>query len=122
MSNAHSELLFAYVTLQSENVQLATFGRKRDGNADALAQFRLEPLTIEDERVVAVSGKVQHTMTRFTGRISDVVPGVVFELTPAELERADGYEVPAVKRVAVVLESGLRAWTYVDARSEVSGP
>lgn len=122
MSDAHTELLFAYGTLQSENVQLATFGRKLDGDADALAQYRLEPLTIEDERVVAVSGKAQHTMARFTGRVSDVVPGMVFVLTPAELESADGYEVPAVKRVSVVLESGLRAWTYVDARSEVPGP
>lgn len=119
-SDTHTELLFAYGTLQSERVQVATFGRKLVGNSDLLALYELVPLKIEDENVVAVSGKARHTMAKFSGRASDVVSGTVFALTPDELESADGYEVPAVKRVAVVLESGLRAWTYVDARSAVS--
>lgn len=114
----HSELLFAYGTLQSENVQLATFGRKLAGTTDALAEYRLEPLKIDDASVVAVSGKAYHTMARFTGRASDVVPGTVFALSPAELESADRYEVPAVKRVSVMLASGTRAWAYVEALSE----
>ena len=54
-------------------------------------------------------------MARFSGRASDVIPGTVFAVTPAEIAHADRYEVAAVKRVAVVLESGLRAWAYVDA-------
>ncbi|HWP77687.1 MAG TPA: gamma-glutamylcyclotransferase, partial [Methylomirabilota bacterium] len=73
-------------------------------------------LQIQDEAVIAVSGKAQHTMARFTGRPSDVIPGTVFAVSPEEIQRADEYEVAAVKRVAVVLQSGARAWVYVDAR------
>lgn len=111
----HTELLFAYGTLQIASVQLSTFGRKLVGAEDALARFELVPLDIEDEKVIAVSGKAQHTMATFTGRDSDVVPGVVFAISAGELQSADAYEVPAVRRIAVVLESGTRAWTYVDS-------
>ncbi len=111
-----AEFLFAYGTLQLETVQLATFGRPLAGTRDALAEFELVSLKIDDPAVVAISGKTQHTMAKFTGRASDVVPGTVFAVTPAEIHSADKYEVAAVKRVAVVLESGMRAWVYVDAR------
>jgi hypothetical protein len=53
--------------------------------------------------VVAISGKAHHTMAKFTGRASDVVSGMVFAVTPDEIQNADKYEVAAVKRVAVVL-------------------
>lgn len=113
---ADVEFLFAYGTLQLEPVQLATFGRPLAGARDALAQFELVSLKIDDPTVVAISGKSHHTMAKFTGRASDVVPGTVFAVTPAEILSADKYEVAAVKRVAVVLESGVCAWAYVDAR------
>lgn len=117
MTNAQTELLFSYGTLQLAPVQISTFGRRLTGTSDALVGFEIVPLKIEDEAVVALSGKAVHNMATFTGRASDVVSGVVFALTPEELQRADGYEVPAVKRIAVVLRSGLRAWVYVDARN-----
>jgi hypothetical protein len=109
------ERLFAYGTLQLEPVQMATFGRPLTGTADALAGFELVALAIDDPAVIAISGKAHHTMARFTGRESDVIPGTVFVVTPEEIRHADAYEVPAVTRVAVVLASGLRAWVYVDA-------
>ena len=112
------ECLFAYGTLQLESVQMATFGRRLAGTRDALAGFALVPLTIDDPAVVAVSGKAQHTMARFTGRQSDVIPGTVFSVSEHEIQSADRYEVAAVKRVAVVLQSGVPAWVYVDARHE----
>ncbi len=111
----HTELLFSYGTLQMERVQLSTFGRRLTGTADALRGFELTSFTIADQAVIAVSGKAQHTMAVFTGRASDVVSGTVFAITPAEMNNADKYEVSAFRRVAVVLESGLRAWAYVDA-------
>ena len=114
--NLHTELLFSYGTLQLEAVQMATFGRLLAGTSDALRGFELVLLKIEDPKVVAISGKARHTMAKFTGRASDVVSGTVFAVTPAEIQSADEYEVPAVKRVAVVLQSGERAWAYVDAR------
>ena len=113
---AHTERLFSYGTLQLESVQIATFGRLLVGASDALPGFDLVSLTIEDQRVIAVSGKARHTMARFTGRASDVISGLVFAVTPDEIQNADKYEVPAVKRVSVVLRSGVRAWVYVDAR------
>ena len=114
----NSESLFAYGTLQLEAVQLATFERRLSGTPDALQGFVLAPLTIEDPAVVAVSGKAQHTMARFTGRDSDVISGTVFAVSAAEIDSADKYEVAAVKRVALVLQSGVRAWVYVEARHE----
>ena len=111
-----AELLFSYGTLQLEAVQMATFGRRLSGTSDALRGFELALLKIEDETVVAISGKAHHTMAKFTGRDSDVIPGTVFTVTPGEIQNADKYEVAAVKRVAVVLQSGVRAWAYVDAQ------
>jgi hypothetical protein len=87
------------------------------GTSDALRGFEVVPLKIDDPAVVAVSGTASHTMARFTGRASDVIEGTVFALTPEELQNADHYEVAAVKRVAVVLQSGMRVWVYVDAQT-----
>ena len=115
-NEAYSELLFSYGTLQLEAVQMSTFGRRLAGTRDALQGFELVGLTIEDQSVVAISGTALHTMAVFTGRASDVVSGTVFAVTPDEIQSADEYEVVAVKRVAVVLRSGARAWAYVDAR------
>jgi hypothetical protein len=96
---------------------MATFGRQLVGTRDALRGFEVVSLKIEDQTVVAISGTAHHTMATFTGRASDVVSGTVFAVTPDEIQNADKYEVAAVKRVAVVLQSGVRAWAYVDARS-----
>jgi tryptophan-rich sensory protein len=115
-TNAHSEFLFSYGTLQLEAVQMATFGRRLAGASDALRGFELVSLKIEDPAVVAISGKAVHTMATFTGRAADEVSGTVFAVTPDEIHSADKYEVAAVKRVAVVLQSGTHAWVYVDAR------
>ena len=112
----HTEFLFPYGTLQLEAVQMATFRRQLAGTSDALRGFDLVSLKIEDQTVISMSGKAHHTMARFTGRASDVVSGTVFAVTPDEIQNADNYEVAAVRRVAVVLQSGVRAWAYVDAR------
>ena len=113
-------MLFSYGTLQLDPVQMATFSRLLTGRYDALHGFELVPLNIEDQTVVSLSGKATHTMARHTGRPSDIVPGTVFEVTKEELHNADAYEVAAVKRVALTLQSGVRAWAYVDARYDPS--
>lgn len=109
-----TEWLFAYGTLQLEPVQVELFGRRLDGIADTLAGFSLVPLDIEDSAVVALSGKSTHTMASFTGCDRDIIAGTAFRMSPAEIEAADGYEVPAVVRVQVTLQSGAIAWVYVD--------
>jgi hypothetical protein len=114
------EYLFSYGTLQLDSVQMATFRRRLARASDALRGYAIVPLQIDDAGVVALSGTAQHTMARYTGRQSDVVPGVRFEVTPEEVRDADRYEVAAVKRIEVVLQSGRRAWVYVDARDDAS--
>lgn len=115
-----SERLFSYGTLQLEAVQLSTFGRRLDGVPDAMPGYTTVPLDITDESVVAVSGSSQHTMARYTGRDGDAIAGMVFAVSTRDIECADRYEVAAVKRVQVTLESGAIAWVYVDAATHPS--
>lgn len=116
IADIECERLFSYGTLQLERVQMATFGRRLTGTSDTLHGFDLIPFRIEDEAVVAISGKAFHTMATFSGRVSATITGTVFAITREELEKADTYEVAAFKRVALTLRSGTRAWVYVDAR------
>lgn len=111
-----TEFLFSYGTLQLEPVQLATFGRLLTGTRDVLSGFEETLLIIENEAVIAISGKAHHTIAKFTGRTSDTISGTVYEVTPEEIQSADKYEVTPCQRVAAVLQSGTRAWVYVDGR------
>jgi hypothetical protein len=112
-----SERLFSYGTLQLEQVQIATFGRKLDGQADQMQGYSLTMLKIEDPEVVATSGKTHHPVVTYTGNPADTVSGTAFLITAAELQHADDYEVDAYRRDRVVLASGEAAWVYVDAGS-----
>ena len=116
-----TEFLFSYGTLQLEAVQMATFGRQLTGTRDVLPGFEETVLVIEDPAVIAISGKAHHTIAKCTGRPSDTISGTVYVVTPAEIQSADKYEVAPCQRVAVVLQSGTRAWVYVDARYAPSG-
>ena len=111
--NEAKEKLFSYGTLQYEAVQLSTFGRKLTGNADALMGFRLSLLKISDPQVIATSGAAEHPVLKATGNHADEIPGMVFDLTPSELEQADKYEAADYKRIQVNLRSGCPAWVYV---------
>ncbi len=111
-----TEFLFSYGTLQLEAVQIANFGRLLTGTPDVLPGFEAALIEIHDAATVSLSGKTHHSIARFTGQPSDTISGTVFEVTPEEIQRADQYEVAEYKRVAVTLQSGKRAWVYVDAR------
>jgi len=117
-------LLFSYGTLRQPEVQLANYGRLLDGRPDALRGYRLAPLAITDPHVVRISGKAVHAIARRTGDSADVIGGMVFGLSPAELAATDRYEVDAYARVEVTLASGARAFVYVgpDVRSESAAP
>jgi hypothetical protein len=110
--------LFSYGTLQQDDVQLATFGRRLTGVSDALVGYRQSMVAIQDPEVVRTSGKTHHPIVALTGKREDCAPGVVFEITDAELAQADAYEVAAYVRVKAPLASGLEAWVYVDARGK----
>jgi gamma-glutamylcyclotransferase (GGCT)/AIG2-like uncharacterized protein YtfP len=105
--------LFSYGTLQHEDVQRSTFGRRLRGDADQLPGYEPARVPIEDPLVVAATGTTHHADARFTGREESRVAGMVFEVTDAELERVDAYEAAfAYRRTAVTLASGRRAWVY----------
>jgi len=107
--------LFSYGTLQQEDVQLATFGRRLEGRPETLPGYATVLFEIEDAAVVATSGKAHHLMARPSGDPADAVAGVAFRITAAELAAADSYEVSAYKRIEVRLKSGLAAFVYVGA-------
>lgn len=114
-SSDATELLFSYGTLQLEPVQLATFGRPLAGTPDALVGYALDRIPIRDPEIVATSGESHHRIVHHTGRPADRVAGVVFRITPAELARADAYEVDDYARVRTTLASGVECWVYVAA-------
>jgi hypothetical protein len=109
-----TELLFSYGTLQLEGVQLAQFGRRLGGRADALPGWRTSMLEITDADVLVKSGKTHHPVV-VPGCEDDSVVGMVFEMTAQELAAADAYEVADYKRIAAPLASGVTAWVFVRA-------
>lgn len=109
------EKLFSYGTLQLERVQLETFGRLLQGGTDELVGYRLSMVKITDPAVLVASGLDEHPIVQFTGNPGDRVAGTVFEITPAELAQADGYEVDDYQRVLAECASGQQAWVYVSA-------
>jgi hypothetical protein len=106
--------LFSYGTLQQESVQIASFGRALEGRPDALPGWRREMVEILDVEVLCLSGERFHPIL-VPGNEADEIPGTVFEVSEAELLRADAYEVADYKRIPVRLKSGLDAFVYVKA-------
>lgn len=107
-----TEGLFSYGTLRQEEVQLATFGRRLEGQPDSLPGYALKIIQIQDQSFVAKNG-VHHRNLQFTGIASDVVEGVAFAVTKQELAQADAYEPEDYERVRVQLRSGRDAWVYL---------
>ena len=107
-----TENLFSYGTLRLEEVQLATFGRRLEGQPDVLEGYRLVIIRIEDQDFVVKSGSEYHRNVEFTGNPSDIVEGIVFKVTIKELEQGDAYEPTGYEREQVKLSSGLEAWVY----------
>lgn len=106
--------LFSYGTLQRRDVQLATYGRPLEGSLDVLAGYRLEVLPDRDPNAVRISGTATHMVVRRTGDPADRVPGVIFLLTAEELAATDKYEGTDYGRAELTLESGRRAFVYVE--------
>src|SRR5580700_6519114 len=109
--------LFSYGSLRQPEVQVANFGRLLEGHADSLREYSMSRIKITDPEVVNISGASQHTIIRFSGNPSDVVTGMVYRLTAAELAKADAYEVSDYRRVAVQLSSGRQAFVYVASKT-----
>ena len=96
-------LIFSYGTLQKDDVQLATFGRRLAGQRDELPKYELGVVKTDANAV-------------FNGSNDSRVSGMAFEITDAELAGVDEYEARfSYTRVAVMLASGREAWVYVHA-------
>uniref|UniRef100_UPI0033413115 gamma-glutamylcyclotransferase family protein n=1 Tax=Castellaniella defragrans TaxID=75697 RepID=UPI0033413115 len=115
MTNDRNVLLFSYGTLQLEQVQLESFGRRLEGADDAMPGYRQSMVEITDPEVIRKSGKAFHPIVTRSDNPGDEVAGKVFRITEAELAAADRYEVSDYKRVAVRLKSGAEAWVYIAA-------
>jgi len=114
--------LFSYGTLQQERVQLSTFGRRLEGRRDELVGFEPSRVKIVDPQVAARFGTTHHDNVTFNEREDSRVPGMVFEITDAELASADEYEaVYSYERHATTLASGLQAWVYVHGHHAPNG-
>ena len=106
------EALFSYGTLKQEQVQLDTFGRLLEGRPAVLLGYHISKLEITDEAVIESSGTNIHPILEYSGDLNDRVEGMVFDLTPDELKRADDYEVDDYVRSRAELLSKERVWIY----------
>jgi gamma-glutamylcyclotransferase (GGCT)/AIG2-like uncharacterized protein YtfP len=99
--------LFAYGTLQHEDIQENLFGRVLKGTNEKLIGYALKRIQIEEE-----FGVVQYPVIVETNEDSDYIDGIVYEVSEADLKQADLYEGMHYKRVEVLLQSNQKAWAY----------
>jgi hypothetical protein len=107
-----TENLFSYGTLQSDAVQLSTFGRRLKGKPDVLVGYKLAMVQIRDHDFAAANGSTQRSV-KFTGNETDLVAGTLLLVTSQELEKADSYEPTDYERILATLRSGEKAWLYL---------
>ncbi|WKL50196.1 gamma-glutamylcyclotransferase family protein [Flavobacterium pectinovorum] len=103
------EKLFSYGTLRSKEIQRQVFNRILTGSADQLLDHKLKSLQIEEE-----FGMADYVVVVPSTDPSDIIHGVVFDVSSAELAKADIFESNAYKRVHVKLKSGTEAWIYIE--------
>jgi hypothetical protein len=107
-------LLFSYGTLQHEEVQVSTFGRKLEGEKDLLVGYEPSLVLIADPALADRLKKTHHDNVTKTDDDWSNVQGTVFDVTDAELALADTFEAQYLyTRVSVPLASGKDAWVYV---------
>ena len=108
-------LLFSYGTLRDPARQLVVFGRAVSGAEDLLIGYSQGSFEVTDSEFVAVYGS-SHVIVQHTGRDEDRTPGIVLELTEAELAMADTYEPAGYRRVPARFASGREGWVYAADR------
>lgn len=99
--------LFAYGTLQDQDVQQDLFGRIFEGTPQVLVGYELNEIQIEEE-----FGIVHYPIIKETNDINDTISGTLYEVTQSELRQTDLYEGLHYKRVQVHLQSNQYAWAY----------
>jgi hypothetical protein len=84
--------LFSCDSLQQEDVQLSTFGRRLDGHPDDLPRFEASRVRIDDQPRAARLGRTHHANVTFNGKPESLVARMAFEITQAEIASIDAYE------------------------------
>ncbi len=108
--------LFSYGTLQREDIQLSTLGRRLNGQKDQLVGYEPSLVAIADPAMAARLGKTHHNNVSATGNAASRAGGTMFEITDAELAACDAYEALFhYRRVTAMLVSGRETWVYVHA-------
>ncbi|MDQ6470918.1 gamma-glutamylcyclotransferase family protein [Flavobacterium sp. LHD-80] len=103
------EQLFSYGTLRSKQIQMQVFNKVLTGTADKLLGYKLKSLQIEEE-----FGMADYVVAVASENPSEIIHGVVFNVTLADLAKVDLFESNAYKRVQVTLKSGTVAWIYME--------
>ncbi|MDI5897244.1 gamma-glutamylcyclotransferase [Flavobacterium sp. LB2P84] len=101
------EKLFAYGSLQNEDIQKDLFGRILDGTPETLIGYVVKEIQIEEE-----FGLVHYPIIVETHKPEDTINGIVYSISSQELRQTDLYEGLHYRRVEVHLESNQKAWAY----------
>ncbi len=107
-ATSEKEHIFAYGTLNDTTIQLKLYNRKLKGTPDQVKQYYLSSITVNENNILNT-----YPIAIYSGKQSDVISGMVYEITPQELAATDIYEGAEYKRVQVLLQSGVRAWIYI---------
>ena len=102
-------LLFSYGTLQNENIQLDIFGRILKGKIDKIYRFKLKSILIK----VALEIKEEFLIAVNSDAENDFIESFIYEILEEELIKVDEYEGEDYQRVLKTLNSGKKAWVYV---------
>ena len=100
--------LFAYGTLKDTDIQQNIFGRVLKGEPDELLGYCISEIQIEEE-----FGLTNYPILAESEDPTDVVSGMLFDITEEDINQADTYEGLHYKRIEVRLASGEIAWAYI---------
>lgn len=103
------EKLFSYGTLRSKEIQRRVFNKLLIGTPDQLLGYKLKSLQIEEE-----FGMADYVVVVPSENPSEIIHGVAFNISKADLAKADQFESNSYKRVQVTLKSGVTAWVYIE--------
>lgn len=102
------EKIFSYGTLRELSIQLQLYDRILIGKPDELNHYRLSTITQKENDSFNT-----YPIAIYSGQETDIITGIVYEISHEELECTDIYEGTEYQRAHVKLNSGDMAWVYV---------
>ena len=108
--NSSMEQIFSYGTLRSKEIQMKVLNKILTGTPDQIIGYKIKDLQIEEE-----FGMEDYFVATPSENPSDTIDGIVFNVTNADLAKADLFESNAYKRTLITLKSGITAWIYLES-------